>query len=230
MGGKDVSTLDEEQTAEPEPESHSGSLSDTAPTQEESTQAARAEEEKQMKKKHYSSVLRIDPIKGAKLVEAGAFDVVIDVRSAAEYRKGHLPGAQHGMSTLTSECKDKHIAVYCWHGWDRSSPAALYLVSQGFSHIYDLGGLQYMGDPDLSEAPVEPQPTCNGASKADVHAILAAGPKIMPDNIADGRKGCDGLINSGKKKKWMRPYALRRKKEEAKECKAVAATPSKVST
>ena len=56
-----------------------------------------------------------------------------------------------------------------------------------------------MGDPHLSEAPVEPQPTCNGASKADVHAILAAGPKIMPDNIADGRKGCDGLINSGKK-------------------------------
>lgn len=149
--------------------------------------------------KYYATVFRIDPKEGAKLANENAFDIVVDVRTSDEYKKGHLPGAIHGFDSLTDNCKDKYIGVYCWHGWDRSSPAALYLVSQGFQHVYDIGGLQYMGNPDLSKSD-ETNPTCSGPSKAKVHLLKAAKPRKMPNNIADGRKGCDGMINSGKKR------------------------------
>lgn len=150
-------------------------------------------------KHEYAIVHRIKAEKAAAL--APSFDYVVDARAKEEYDKGHLPGAIFGIESVPSDCKDAYIAVYCWHGWDRSSAAALYLASQGFKHVYDLGGIQYMNVPQggLSTTETDAKPCPAGGSSANVEAILAAGPIEMPDSIVDGRKGCDGMINSGKR-------------------------------
>lgn len=102
-------------------------------------------------------------------------------------------------------CRRAHVAVYCWAGWDRSTPAALYLASQGFKHTYDLGGLQNMQlRPSELSRVVAPASgtmdtvaaTCS-ASDSDTALIHAASPTVVFAWMADGRSGCDGVVNSG---------------------------------
>jgi rhodanese-related sulfurtransferase len=71
---------------------------------------------------------------------------VIDVRSAAEYADGHLPGAVN--MDVESADFPQHAAtldpagtyaIYCRSG-NRSAVALTYLAGQGFTSTYHLGG------------------------------------------------------------------------------------------
>merc|ERR1719163_2367156 len=77
------------------------------------------------------------------------YDIIVDVRSESEFKKGHIRGALHmpGFSSAThlKGCENKKIGVYCWTGPDRATPTANVLVKNaGFTQVYDLGGLQFM--------------------------------------------------------------------------------------
>ena len=72
--------------------------------------------------------------------------LLIDVRTPAEFEKGHLQGAisieyQHITQEIAHFTSNKKtpIALYCRSG-QRSGIAASELLSQGFENILDLGG------------------------------------------------------------------------------------------
>jgi rhodanese-related sulfurtransferase len=71
--------------------------------------------------------------------------LLVDVRTAEEFRGGHIAGAVNiDLQTLPTRIatlpKDKPIVLYCRSG-ARSSTAARMLAQAGFTKIYDLGGL-----------------------------------------------------------------------------------------
>jgi rhodanese-related sulfurtransferase len=70
---------------------------------------------------------------------------LVDVRTADEYKGGHIPGSinisvQDLSAKLNKIPKDKPVVVYCRSG-SRSASAAQMLLSAGYSEVYDLGGL-----------------------------------------------------------------------------------------
>lgn len=69
--------------------------------------------------------------------------LILDVRSAREYRDGHIPGAQHiPFSELRSRADAlprKPVVVYCEHG-PRAVYAGIVLHHAGFDTIYSLSG------------------------------------------------------------------------------------------
>ena len=79
-------------------------------------------------------------------IAAGMAPVVVDVRSAAEYRSGHVPGAIHlpfwqvgrRWQQLTS-MRALPVVVYCGHG-PRAYIAGAALKRRGFSNIMYLAG------------------------------------------------------------------------------------------
>jgi phage shock protein E len=79
------------------------------------------------------------------LIKEGA--VVIDVRSAGEFSGGHIEGAINIPHTVIADKiaqheidKTKNIVVYCQSG-ARSSAAKKSLVSKGYTHVINGGGL-----------------------------------------------------------------------------------------
>ena len=85
-----------------------------------------------------------DPMKLKQLVTSGA--QLIDVRSPGEYAKGHIEGAINiPVGELTQQISQlgdpqKPIVVYCRSGV-RSSRAQSTLRAQGFTQVYNLGGI-----------------------------------------------------------------------------------------
>ena len=73
--------------------------------------------------------------------------LIIDVRTPAEWDRGHLPNAKHiewqnigeGISELTSD-KQSTIYVYCRSG-NRSGKAKLILEQLGYSNVINAGGI-----------------------------------------------------------------------------------------
>lgn len=70
--------------------------------------------------------------------------VFLDVREAAERRRGHIPGSKHvPLRDIPSELgrldRDKTYVVYCASGM-RSARAARELSSAGFERVYNLRG------------------------------------------------------------------------------------------
>ncbi len=95
------------------------------------------------------SFLRRGDITGADaraLVAAGA--CLVDVRTAAEYAGGHLPGAVnlplHEIGGRAGRLGDKAgpVVVYCMSG-HRSQQAKRMLRAQGFTDVRDLGAMRY---------------------------------------------------------------------------------------
>ena len=77
-------------------------------------------------------------------LSASAARTVIDVRSAAEWTSGHLPGATHGfLGDLLAATRDvaanTPIAVHC-QGGTRSAIAASLLQANGFTNVVNLEG------------------------------------------------------------------------------------------
>lgn len=71
---------------------------------------------------------------------------ILDVRSAVEYRAGHIPGAVHmpfWLLPFRSEAlsleRDEPVVVYCGHG-PRAQMARVALERQGFSCVILLRG------------------------------------------------------------------------------------------
>ena len=73
--------------------------------------------------------------------------LILDVRTVGEFRGGHIPNAKNiPVQELNSQLnnlnayKDDDIIVYCASG-GRSSSAANILSKNGFSKVYNLGGI-----------------------------------------------------------------------------------------
>lgn len=69
---------------------------------------------------------------------------IVDVRTAAEYAAGHIPGAENvPLSSFSTESEawdpSEPIALYCATG-SRSAEAAQMLTARGFETVYDLSG------------------------------------------------------------------------------------------
>lgn len=75
----------------------------------------------------------------------GAAHQLIDVRTAEEFASGHIPGAinipvQELGQRLDEVATDQPIVLYCRSG-NRSTQAATLLSQQGYTGIYNLGGI-----------------------------------------------------------------------------------------
>ena len=71
--------------------------------------------------------------------------IILDVRTLEEFREGHIKGAvvipvQELGNRLSELPKDKSIITYCLSG-KRSREAATILVENGFTQVYDMGGI-----------------------------------------------------------------------------------------
>ena len=89
----------------------------------------------------------LTPAEGQELLGSGTELTLIDVRTPAEFAEGHIEGAVNSdieggaFSSFIGELdKDATYVVYCRSG-RRSALAAQAMVSAGFTHVYDLGGI-----------------------------------------------------------------------------------------
>ncbi len=84
--------------------------------------------------------------KGLEEWKAGKDAVLLDVRSNAEYKDGHIPGSVNiplnDISKASSRFSDKNtpLFVHCLSG-ARSSQAVQALKKQGFTNVKNIGGI-----------------------------------------------------------------------------------------
>lgn len=89
--------------------------------------------------------MRVNATQALRLLQEGA--AAVDVRSAAEYAAGHLPGALHlpleDLEQARTVLPDlsRPLVLYCTSGI-RSARAAAVLRAGGWQHIYELGALR----------------------------------------------------------------------------------------
>jgi len=91
----------------------------------------------------------LGPAQGTALIESDPQALVIDVRPVAEYRSGHLVGAQSIDATDTEAWEfrtsvldvDRPTIVYCADA-ACSASAAQMLVDAGFTQVFDMGGIE----------------------------------------------------------------------------------------
>ncbi len=81
----------------------------------------------------------IAKVDGNSVEQSGKAVTLLDVRTAAEWREGHLPGARHiplGFlpDRLEEVSRDRPVIVYCQSG-SRANIAASLLLARGFSHV-----------------------------------------------------------------------------------------------
>jgi rhodanese-related sulfurtransferase len=83
---------------------------------------------------------------------SGAAPLVVDVRSAASWSQGRIPGAVHIPGAEIGERaaaelpdRDARIVVHCWGpGCNGSTRAALILATLGYTRVQELiGGFEY---------------------------------------------------------------------------------------
>ncbi len=81
------------------------------------------------------------------LMESESGYILLDVRTAAEYADGHIPGAVNLPNESIGEAeipalpdKEQMILVYCRSG-NRSKQAAAKLAALGYSNIVEIGGI-----------------------------------------------------------------------------------------
>ena len=94
----------------------------------------------------------ITPAEARRRMDAGGW-LVLDVREAAEYADGHIPGAVSApLSRLEKRaeelapCKAQPIILYCLSG-RRSALAARLLARQGYTRLADMGGIKNWPGP-----------------------------------------------------------------------------------
>jgi rhodanese-related sulfurtransferase len=81
----------------------------------------------------------------ARFKEGKEAHLLLDVRTADEYRSGFIPGSvnvslQDLMQNLAKIPKDRPVVIYCRSG-NRSATAAQMLAQAGYSDLHDLGGI-----------------------------------------------------------------------------------------
>ncbi len=83
---------------------------------------------------------------GVEEYKAASGGVLLDVRTPAEYREGHIPGSQNiPLQALDEiekivENKATPIFVHCLSG-SRSRQAAMLLQQMGYSNVKNIGGI-----------------------------------------------------------------------------------------
>ena len=127
---------------------------DKTPETEEAESAEEAQEEN--RDIEVTEIKLISPEEVYEIIENGEDYLIVDVRTEEEYNTGHLKGAlllpaQELEDRLDEFPKDERIIVYCRSG-NRSRTVAEILVNNGFSQIYDMGGI---GDWIKEGYPVE---------------------------------------------------------------------------
>jgi rhodanese-related sulfurtransferase len=82
----------------------------------------------------------------AEAIAQGRAPAILDVRSRAEYRRGHVPGALHVPFWAIAwrvrrlpVSPDQPVVVYCGHG-PRATIAAAHLRRRGFRYVELLDG------------------------------------------------------------------------------------------
>lgn len=84
--------------------------------------------------------------RGAEECRSTAGAVLLDVRTAQEYRQGHIPGSiniplqQLGKTTELIENKQTPLYVYCQSG-ARSRQATALLQQLGYTNTVNIGGI-----------------------------------------------------------------------------------------
>lgn len=92
----------------------------------------------------YKQLTQLKPAEARRLVKEGA--TLVDVRSAAEFANGHIPGAVNvplqeiGAKVKKLGPKDKAVVLYCASG-TRSSMARSLLKNLGFTQVFNLGAM-----------------------------------------------------------------------------------------
>ncbi len=98
-------------------------------------------------KSEEASYTQISMEEAAKLMESEEDYIILDVRTIEEYESGHIPGAvcvpnetigEEAVEELPD--KEQMILIYCRSG-NRSKQAASKLVEQGYTNIYEFGGI-----------------------------------------------------------------------------------------
>ena len=89
----------------------------------------------------------------AELIDTGSEEyLLLDVRTQAEYRSGHIPTAENidyrelKDNPALPEDKEALIILYCRSG-NRSGIADRTLRSMGYSNVYDFGGISRWSGP-----------------------------------------------------------------------------------
>jgi rhodanese-related sulfurtransferase len=79
-------------------------------------------------------------------IEIGTAPVILDVRTAGEFRRGHVPGARHmpfqqvrARASEIPSAPDDPIVIYCGHG-PRAWLAGRALRARGFRRVIYLKG------------------------------------------------------------------------------------------
>lgn len=100
-----------------------------------------------------------DPSDLAAARAAGAAPVVIDVRDAASWAQGRIPGAVHIPHAQLADriaevapALDAEIVVYCWGpACNGSTRGALALARLGYTHVREMiGGFEYWAREGLA--------------------------------------------------------------------------------
>ena len=87
-----------------------------------------------------------DVNQGVKKYQSTSGAVLLDVRTPAEYRSGHIPGSknipQQAIDRVASfaENKDTALYVYCQSG-ARSRQASGLLKQMGYTNVNNIGGI-----------------------------------------------------------------------------------------
>lgn len=115
---------------------------------------------------------------------AGANAQIFDVRTAGEFRNGHIANALQAdwnkpdqfRSRAQHLDKTKALYVYCASG-GRSAAAAKWLRSNGFSKVYELNGgfIKWKAD----NKPVEGMPDLKSITQAEFSAAVANGVTLV---------------------------------------------------
>ncbi len=95
-----------------------------------------------------SSAEKITPQQAKEIMDSGEDCIILDVREASEYGKGHIRGAvQLSVTRVKKNAgeiipdKDRLILVYCRSGV-RSAAAGKQLLELGYRNVKDFGGLR----------------------------------------------------------------------------------------
>jgi rhodanese-related sulfurtransferase len=97
-----------------------------------------------------------------RLIKSGNAPVIVDVRSAHEYRQGHIPGAIHMpfwqsffLAGELSAPRDGPVVVYCQHG-PRAGIGKFALQRAGYADVRYLDG--HMSGWEKARLPLETTP------------------------------------------------------------------------